>query len=223
VSWFPASAAEMPSGVTTFTDTTPESVGAVASIVVGETTVNLDEALVPKSTALADPNPLPEIVTDPPPPADTALGEMAVTAGAPGAGCDGGVVNAIFGITARAARGRGCPSGVVGGGEESSPVPASEPRTCVPDGGVVVRNVLLRSSLWEPAVVPAALGERDPFRAMRAVSAQRQTSNTVCRLWRQRLEERGMAVHRPVSVDERSTDDTSWPISSLIPREARGH
>jgi hypothetical protein len=100
VSWLARSAGDVPNGETTLTETTPESVGAVATIVVGETTVNFDEVSVPKSTALTDANPVPEIVTVAPPPADTALGDSDVTAGAPDEGRATGGVTVSVGVTA---------------------------------------------------------------------------------------------------------------------------
>jgi hypothetical protein len=70
--------------VVTLTSTVPPFVGAVAKISFCEITVTLEESFVPKETALAPSNPLPKIVTMEPPPAETVLGERAVTTGAPG-------------------------------------------------------------------------------------------------------------------------------------------
>jgi hypothetical protein len=50
----------------------------------GEITEKLDDSFVPKNTASASLNPLPVMMTVPPPPADTVSGESDVTAGPPG-------------------------------------------------------------------------------------------------------------------------------------------
>jgi hypothetical protein len=90
-------------------------------------------------------------------------------------------------------------------------VRASEPTTCVPDAGVVVK-----------ATPADALGDRETLSVMRAVKIQRHTSSTVGRLCRQRPTGRGAAViPESVPLDERPNDDTSRPISSLVPRGAR--
>jgi hypothetical protein len=77
-------AGDVPRFVTTLTPTVPSFVGAVAVIVVGESTAKLEDALVPKYTALVVPNPLPLMSTVAPPPAETASGDSDVTTGPPG-------------------------------------------------------------------------------------------------------------------------------------------
>ena len=74
--------ADVPAGVTTFTLTVSALVGAVALIKVDETTEKFEAALVPKYTAVVAPKPLPMMVTVAPPPADTVVGEIALTTGA---------------------------------------------------------------------------------------------------------------------------------------------
>ena len=76
----PGSRATCPLGVTTRTSTVPAPTGATAAIdVVSEVTVKSDEALAPKSTALAPVNPDPEMSTVSPPPAVPLAGLSALT------------------------------------------------------------------------------------------------------------------------------------------------
>jgi hypothetical protein len=222
VSWLSASVADVPKGVTTLTETTPESDGAVARIVVGETTVNLDEAFVPKSTVLTDSNPLPVTVTVAPPPADTALGDSAVTAEAPAEDPATGGVTATVGVKASTGFRRVCPLGVVSEVAEKL-VRASEPAARVLDAGIFVKSMLLISGLGDADVVPAdALRGLETFNVMSAVKTQRHTKSTACGLGRKRRLKLGAAAISALNFcDERPNGDTSWPISSLIPRGAR--
>ncbi len=68
----------------TLTSTLPAFAGAVAVIVVGDSTENWDDSFEPKYTAFAWLKPLPEMTTVAPPPADTVSGDNEVTIGAPG-------------------------------------------------------------------------------------------------------------------------------------------
>jgi hypothetical protein len=70
--------------VVTVTPTVPTFAGAVAVIVVGESTETWDDSFGPKYTALASLNPLPEMRTVAPPPDDTASGLSEATKGDPG-------------------------------------------------------------------------------------------------------------------------------------------
>jgi hypothetical protein len=72
----------VPIGVMTCTATMPAPTGAVAEMVVLETTLKLDDALGPKSTSLAEVKPEPVMVTAVPPPEVTVLGERLVIDGA---------------------------------------------------------------------------------------------------------------------------------------------
>jgi hypothetical protein len=71
----------VPPGPVTVTITVPAPTGAVAVISVAETIRIADEAFDPKSTSVAEVNPMPSIVTADPPPALPLLGEIDVTSG----------------------------------------------------------------------------------------------------------------------------------------------
>src|SRR5262249_45706229 len=83
VYWSAAPVADVPLGVVTVISTTPAARGgAVARMVVAETTVKLVAAVVPKDTPLAPLKFVPVIVTTVPPPVVPEVGVIAVTVGA---------------------------------------------------------------------------------------------------------------------------------------------
>ena len=81
-----ATAALVPTGVTTVTSCTPVPAGAVAVTWVAELTVKLVALVAPKRTAVAPVKVTPVIVTTVPPAVEPEAGLIPVTAGAPPAG-----------------------------------------------------------------------------------------------------------------------------------------
>jgi hypothetical protein len=81
VNWSAAEVADVPPGVVTLTSTKPVPVGEVAVIDVAELKVKLAVA-APKVTAVTPVKLVPVIVTDVPPAAGPAAGEIEVIVGA---------------------------------------------------------------------------------------------------------------------------------------------
>ena len=82
MNWSDGEVADVPPVVVTVTSSVPVPVGEVAVIDVAELTVKLVALAAPNFKAVAPVNPVPVIVTDVPPTAGPAVGEIDVTVGA---------------------------------------------------------------------------------------------------------------------------------------------
>ena len=79
MNWSALVVSDVPIGVTTRTSIVPAPTGATAVMFVGEVTVKLEDALAPKSTAVAPVKSVPVISTGSPPPAVPLEGFTEVT------------------------------------------------------------------------------------------------------------------------------------------------